>query len=166
MASGQETVPPPGWPEDTAVQTEAGQQIPAGALGIAQIETPRVATLLQLRGVTGKGVVILKSSDSQDCLTLLIRFVAGDFGGDGISARAAEPIRLIIRSARVADALVTGGDVVSNMYRVSSRTDDPKADIVIESGLRESHGFVLNPGNSILADIFGAAVSRTACSAL
>ena len=157
---------PTDWPMDAAVQTEAGQQIPVGAYGVAQIDAPRVATLLQLRGVMGTGIVILRSDDSHDCLTVPIRFVAGDFGGEGISANATKPIRLILRSRRVARALAAGEDVVSDMYRIGSLKDDPDADIIIQSGLSEGHGFVLNPGSSILADVFGAAVSRTACSAI
>ena len=88
--------------------------------------------------------------------TLPIRLVAGDFGGDDISIQGTSPIRLILRSARVADALADGDDVVSDMYRVSSRQDDDDADIIIQSGLSESHGFVLNPGGSVVADVFGA----------
>jgi hypothetical protein len=165
-ASAQDTNKQANWPTSTAIQTEAGHQIPAGAFGVVQINTPRVATLLQLRGVLGRGTVVLKSGETRDCLTLPIRFVAGDFGGDGISAQAAKPIRLIIRSARVANALAAGDDVVSDMYRISSVKDDTKADIIIQGGLSESHGFVLNPGNSIAADVFGATAKRTACSEL
>lgn len=154
------------WPMSAAVQTEAGQQIPAGAYGIARIDTPRVATLLQLRGVMGSGIVIIKSDDSHDCLTVPIRFVAGDFGGEGISANATRQIHLILRSPRAAKALAAGDDVVSDMYRISTQLDDPEADIIIQSGLSESHGFVLNPGSSIVADIFGAVASRTECSEL
>lgn len=114
----------------------------------------------------GSGVVILRSDESRDCLTLPIRLVAGDFGGDGISAHATGPIRLIIRTARVANALAGGDDVVSDNYRISSAKDDPDADIIIQGGLSESHGFVLNPGSSVVADIFGTTTSRTACSEL
>lgn len=165
-ASAQDADQQTNWPMSAAVQTEAGQQIPAGAYGVAYIEAPREATLLQLRGLMGSGIVILKSDDSRDCLTLPIRFVAGDFGGKGISANATRPIRLILRSPRVASALAAGDDVVSDMYRISTLVDDPEADIIIQTGLSESHGFVLNPGSSIVADIFGAATSRTACSDL
>ena len=165
-ASAQGTGQQTNWPMSAAVQTEAGQHIPSGAYGVAWIDAPRVATLLQLRGVTGRGIVILKSDDSHDCLTVPIRFVAGDFGGEGISANATGPIRLTLRSRRVARALAAGDDVVSDMYRISTLLDDTEADIIIQSGLSESHGFVLNPGSSILADIFGAATSRTACSEL
>ena len=165
-ASAQEADPQTNWSMSAAVQTEAGQQIPAGAHGVAYIDAPRVATLLQLRGVTGSGIVILKSDDGHDCLTAPIRFVAGDFGGDGISASATSPIRLILQSQRVASALAAGDDVVSDMYRITTLPDDPEADIIIQSGLSESNGFVLNPGSSIAADIFGATISRTACSEL
>lgn len=166
-ASAQEADQQTNWPMSAAVQTEAGQQIPAGAYGVAYIDAPRVATLLQLRGVTGSGTVILKGNDSHDCLTIPIRFVAGDFGGEGISTSETHPIRLILRSRRVAGALATGDDVVSDMYLISAQMDDPEADIIIQTGLSESHGFVLNPGRSVLADIFGAAAtSRTACSEL
>ncbi|MGB8622183.1 MAG: hypothetical protein WCD16_05135 [Paracoccaceae bacterium] len=163
-ASAQEADQKTSWPVSAAVQSEAGHQIPAGAYGVAFIDAPRVATLLQLRGVTGSGTVILKSDGSHDCLTFPIRFVAGDFGGEGISSNETHPIRLILRSPRVAGALAAGDDVVSDMYRISAQLDDPEADIIIQTGLSESHGFVLNPGSSIVADIFGAATSRIACS--
>lgn len=55
---------------------------------------------------------------------------------------------------------------VSDMYRISGQMDDSEADIFIQTGLSESHGFVLNPGSSIVADIFGATTGRTACSEL
>ena len=165
-ASAQDADQPASRSTSAAVQTETGQQIPAGAFGVARIDAPRVAALLKLRGVTGRGTVILRSDESHDCLTLPIRLVAGDFGGDDISISGTSPIRLILRSVRVADALADGDDVVSDMYRVSSRQDDDDADIIIQSGLSESHGFVLNPGGSVVADVFGATAIHTACSEL
>jgi hypothetical protein len=132
--------------------------------GIVVIEAPREATLLNLRGMTGIGVVILRGDKSRDCLAMPVRFVAGDFGGNSISARSAQPIHLALQSARVAQALADGRDVVSDMYRISSAPDDKDADVIIQSGLSDSHGFVLNPGRSVLADILGAATSRIPCS--
>ncbi|WP_209000917.1 hypothetical protein [Stappia sp. BW2] len=152
------------WPTSVAVQTETGQQIPAGAYGIVQIQTPRVANLLQLRGVIGRGTAILRSDDNQDCQSMQLRFVAGDFGGDSVSTHTAQPIRLILQSERVSKALARGEDVVSDIYVISSQINDPDADIIIEGGLSENHGFVLNPGTSIVADVFGAATSRLTCS--
>jgi len=164
--SAQEADQQTNWSKNAVVQTESGEQIPAGAHGVALIDAPRVATLLQLRGITGSGTVILKSDDSHDCLTLPIRFVAGDFGGESISINETHPIRLILRSPLVAGALAAGDDIVSDMYRISAQPEDPDADIIIQTGLSESHGFVLNPGSSMVADIFGASTSRTACSEL
>lgn len=162
-AGTQGTDSPTSWPISTAIRTEAGQQIPSGALGVALIDAPREATLMQLRGMVGTGEVILRSSDSRDCLTLPIRFVAGDLGGNSISSRPTKRIRLFIQSTRVAQALADGEDIVSDMYRISNVADDPDADIIIQSGLSESYGFVLNPGRSILADILGENPSRTRC---
>jgi hypothetical protein len=164
--SAQEADQQTNWSKNAVAQTESGELIPAGAQGVALIDAPRVATLLQLRGITGSGTVILKSDDSHDCLTLPIRFVAGDFGGESISINETHPIRLILRSPLVAGALAAGDDIVSDMYRISAQPDDPDADIIIQTGLSESHGFVLNPGSSMVADIFGASTSRTACSEL
>jgi hypothetical protein len=151
------------WPADVAVETAVGQRIPVGAQGVALIDAPREASLLNLRGISGSGAVVLRTANSRDCLTVPVRFVAGDFGGNSVSTNEAKPIRLILQSLRVATALAEGRDVVSDMYRVTSAPDDVDADILIASGLSESHGFVLNPGISVLADIFGAAASRIAC---
>jgi hypothetical protein len=151
-------------PTGSAIETQAGHQIPAGALGVVLIDAPREASLLMLRGVAGSGEVVLRGDGGHDCMTLPVRFVAGDFGGSAISTRSAEPIRLILRSARVARALADGEDVVSDMYRVSSADDDLDADIIIQSGLSESHGFVLNPGGSVVADVLGVTTSRTPCT--
>jgi hypothetical protein len=165
-AGAQETDSQANWPISTAIQTAAGQKIPAGAYGVVQIDAPRVATLLQLRGVMGRGTVIMRSDDNHDCLSLPIRFIAGDFGGGNISAHTTKPIRLIIKTAGVSNALALGEDIVSDMYRISSQMNDSNADIIIASGLSDSHGFVLNPGTSVVADIFGTKASRTNCSEL
>ncbi|MDF2372830.1 MAG: hypothetical protein P1V21_18765 [Rhizobiaceae bacterium] len=151
---------------DAAVQTRVGRTIPAQVLGIVVIESPRQASLLQLRGMAGQGKVILRSDDRQDCLTFPVRFVAGDFGGSDISVHSTRQVRLVLQSRRVVEALAKGDDVVSDMYRVSSHDDDARADILIQTGLSEGHGFVLNPGSSILEDVVGVRTTRTDCSEL
>ncbi|WP_193176872.1 hypothetical protein [Oricola nitratireducens] len=153
------------WITRAAIQTETGQQIPAGAFGIVVVERPREATLLQLRGKAGRGDVILRSHETGYCLTFPLRFVAGDFGGDAISAHLAKPVRLVLKSRRVAKALANGHDITSDTYRISE-DDHPDADIVIEAGLNEGYGFVFNPGRNILADIFGIETTRIACREL
>ncbi len=164
IAVAQEAASRTPWPLSSTIQTETGLRIPAGMFGVVVIDSPREATLLNLRGMTGIGVVVLRDDKSRDCLTMPVRFVAGDFGGNSISTRSVRSIHLVLQSARVARALADGQDVVSDMYRISSAPDDRDADIIIQSGLSDSHGFVLNPGRSVLADILGAETSRTPCS--
>ena len=153
------------WITRAAIRTETGQQIPAGAFGIVEIERPREATLLDLRGMAGRGNVILRSHESGYCLTFPLRFIAGDFGGDTISAHLAKPVRLVLKSRRVAKALANGHDITSETYRISE-DDHPDADIIIETGLNEGYGFIFNPGRNILADIFGVRTTRIACREL
>lgn len=150
------------WITRYAVKTETGQSIPVGAFGLMILERPRIVTLLSLRGMGGGGKVILRSHEPDTCLMFPIRFVAGDFGGDTISGHLADPIYLVIKSRRVAKALARGHDVVSDSYRVSGRTH-PDADIVLQSGLDESFGFVINPGRNILSDLIGLSTQNIAC---
>lgn len=146
----------------TITLTATGQSIPAGTFGVLTVDRPREATLLHLRGIGGDGEVILRGDEPGTCLILPIRFVAGDFGGDSISGHVSTPIRLVINSKRVAETLQRGQDVVSDTYRVSGHSD-PDAEIVLQSGLDESFGFVINPGSSILSDIFGVATKSVSC---
>ncbi|AKH99028.1 hypothetical protein IMCC20628_00299 [Hoeflea sp. IMCC20628] len=144
----------------SAVRTPQGQEIPAGALGVVIVEDAREASLLQLRGIAGSGIALLRNSDGADCLSVPLRFVAGDFGGDSIAATRAKTIRLNLNDAGLVQALIAGQDIVSDQYRVGTTQDDQ---ISIQQGLTEEHGFVLNPGKSMLADIFGADVGHVAC---
>lgn len=145
-----------------AVPTSAGQSIPAGAFGFLLIERPREVSLLALRGIAGHGKAILRTDEPGMCLTIPIRFVAGDFRGDTIDGHLADPIHFVIRSREVARSLAKGRDVVSDMYSVSDRMD-PEADILLQSGMDEDFGFVINPGRNILGDIFGVRVTPVSC---
>jgi hypothetical protein len=136
--------------------------IPVGAFGIVSIERPREMSLLQLRGMGGSGDAVLRTDDAGTCLTIPVRFVAGDFGGKSISGHVADTIHLVISSQHVAGMLANGEDVISDMVHVSDQMG-PDVDIVIQSGLDASFGFALNPGRSILADIFGVSARRIAC---
>jgi hypothetical protein len=149
-----------------AIQTDTGYTIPAGARGVAYVDSPRQASLFNLRGTAGRGVIVIRDAETEGCLLFAVRLVAGDFGGDSIQTKTAEPIRLALRSERVVDALARGDDVVSDMFRVTAEQDDPEADIAILSGLTGTEGFVLNPGGSIAADIFGVSGERTPCKAI
>ena len=144
------------------VTTSAGHSIPSGAFGFVLVRRPREATLLQLRGIAGKGQVVLRTDQPGMCLTFPIRFVAGDFGGDAISGHLAEPILVVIKSRDVARTLARGRDVVSDEYSISTQMNSD-SDIVLQSGLDESFGFVINPGRNILGDIFGIRADRVSC---
>ena len=144
------------------VSTSAGQNIPAGAFGFLLVERPREVNLLALRGIAGSGKAILRTDQPGLCLTIPVRFVAGDFGGESITGHLAAPIHFVIRSRQVARSLAKGWDVVSDMYSVSDQMD-PDADIVLQSGLDEGFGFVINPGRNILGDIFGVRATPVSC---
>lgn len=151
------------WITRNEILTSAGPTIPAGAFGVLLIKRPRKVTLLSLRGYGGRGEVILRSDEPGTCLALPIRFVAGDFGGNSISGRLADPIHLVIKSRRVAKALARGYDIVSDAHRVSGKMH-PDAEMVLISGLDESSGFIINPGRNIFDDIFGADIQDINCN--
>ena len=144
------------------VSTSAGHDIPAGAFGFLLIERPREVTLLALRGIGGSGQAILRTDRPGMCLNIPVRFVAGDFGGEFIGGHLADPIHFVIRSRQVARALAKGRDVVSDLYNIGDRMD-PDADILVQSGLDEGFGFVINPGRNILGDIFGVSAKPVPC---
>ncbi len=148
-----------------AVQTSAGHSIPVGAFGFLIVPRPREVTLLQLRGIAGSGRAVLRTDAPGICLTFPVRFVAGDLSGDQISGHLSEPIHLVIKSRRAARALAHGSDVVSDSFDVSTRMT-PHTDILMQSGLEESFGFVINPGRNILGDIFGVRTHRVSCQSV
>ena len=49
-----------------------------------------------------------------------------------------------------------------DMYSVSAQTE-PDSDIILQSGLDEGFGFVINPGRNILGDIFGVRAKPVSC---
>jgi hypothetical protein len=150
----------------TVLETETGEIIPAGAWGIVHIAPPWETSLYKLRGVAGQGFAVLRSMEEPGCLTLPIRFVAGDFGGPDPSQGSGKPILMEIRNKGAAQILARGKDIVSDQYGVGLASDGTQADILIMGGLSEKQGFVLNPGDSILNDIFGARVEAVSCKAL
>lgn len=156
-AQGEAVAPP-----ISVARTPQGQEIPAGVFGVVLVEDAREASLLQLRGIAGSGVALLRNPAGNDCLSVPLRFVAGDFGGNSVSAARAMTIRLNINDASIVRALINGQDIVSDHYRVGTTRNDQ---IAIQEGLTAGHGFVLNPGKSMLADIFSARVDEVECSA-
>lgn len=135
--------------------------IPEGALGVVHINRPREMTMLQLRGMAGSGSALLRLGDG--CVSIPLRFVAGDFGGDSFSAHRAPPIRIAIQSQEALDTLLEGDDLVSDSFEVSTVLGSPEADLVLLAGLTAQHGFVINPGRSLIDDVFGVQGLRAPC---
>jgi hypothetical protein len=137
---------------------------------VVYIESPKVGTLLQLRGIAGKGVLIAKKDNRQEeqtaCVSSPIRFAAGDFGGDSIGIQSVESIQLLIYSNKVAEKLIAGDEVVSEHYVITDQNDALLGDIKIESGLTLNYGFVLNPGEWSWSSVFGLDHEKVDCEAM
>lgn len=144
-------------------QTAFLQQLPTDAKGIVFVENLREASLLQLRGAAGKGLAMLRDETGAFCIKVPLRFIAGDFGGTSIQTRRTGPVLLVIYSEEIAHRLKNGQDVVSDMFSIHGGRHRTDIDINIHSGLSEQAGFVLNPGHTILADLFGATVDMDDC---
>ncbi|MEO9459284.1 MAG: hypothetical protein ABJE63_15675 [Lentilitoribacter sp.] len=128
---------------------------------VVTIPNPHSANLLQLRGLGGRGTVQIQ--DASSCHSLPVRLVAGDFSGESVNFRKNEPIILEVRDATIIDALSKGTDIISEDTYVTNNPLNAKAGILIISGLSADTGFVINPGSSILSDIFGVKVSQISC---
>ena len=135
------------------------------AVGHVSVPAPRQGTLMHLRGMVGKGVAVMRLSGDRGCARLGLRMVAGDFGGMTEESWG-DPVRLEIRSSSIVTQLIRGIEVISDEIRVSSDPADPLAEIVIHSGIRADTGFVLNPGTSPLANIFGLPGRPVPCETL
>ncbi|WP_424973132.1 hypothetical protein [Dinoroseobacter sp. S76] len=130
---------------------------------LVTIPTPRAANLLQLRGIGGHGSALFRVEGA--CYSMPVRLVAGDFEGRQANMRAQDPIVLELRDPRLVQALLNGRDIVSAELSVSADPRDQGASILLLSGIAEGTGFVINPGRSLVADIFGARVSDMPCGA-
>lgn len=128
---------------------------------VVTIPAPRSANLLQLRGIGGRGTALIRIDGA--CHKMPVRLVAGDFAGRQPGLRSNGPIVLHIRNPEFAGALLNGADIVSDEKDVTDDPEETSADILILSGLTAETGFVINPGRSLLADIFGATVSQIPC---
>lgn len=125
------------------------------------IPSPRSANLLQLRGIGGRGTALLQVGGV--CHSMPVRLVAGDFEGRQANLRDREPIVLELRDPELIQALSRGVDIVSDEAIVSADPTDHEASIVLLSGLAEGTGFVINPGRTLVSDIFGARRSTISC---
>jgi hypothetical protein len=137
-----------------------------GIKGIVRITSPKAGSLLHLRGIVGKGEFITQREDRDGCISIPIRFAAGDFEGSNISIQSVDSINLAIYSNEAARKLIVGHEVVSEDYHVTDPSNALLGDIHIESGLTLSYGFVLNPGEWSWSSLMSSAHTKTSCHEL
>lgn len=142
------------------------QELTSDVMGVVTIESPKVGTLLQLRGIAGKGRLTVRQEGVDTCLSSPIRLAAGDFGGSNIGIHSSGRIRLVIYSPEVADKLISGVEITSEDYKVTELSDEQLGDIKIGSGLSLNYGFVLNPGEWSWSSLFGRAKKTVNCELL
>ncbi|MCW8355613.1 MAG: hypothetical protein ACPGRG_12370 [Marinomonas sp.] len=135
---------------------------------VVNIASPKAGMLMQLRGIAGKGELVIKEGREQTglnrCVASPIRFAAGDFNGNSIGIQSVETIRLLIYSDKIVEKLIAGEEIVSEDYVITDQNDDQLGDIKIESGLTLSYGFVLNPGEWSWSSVFGLDHHDVNCS--
>jgi len=134
-------------------------------MGLVEIERVHTGTLLQLRGMAGRGQATLRLPEHGLCITIPLRFVAGDFGGRDPVEYPTGPVRLALHDPALIRAMVNGQDIVSDMFAVGMGASSD-ADIRILSGIEDSFGFVLNPGLNFWAEIFGPRPVPSSCGPL
>jgi len=130
---------------------------------VVLIESPKMGSLLHLRGIVGKGKLIIRQEDKVNCVSTPIRLAAGDFGGSDIAFYSIDVIRLVIYCDEVVNKLISGDEVVSEGYHVTYQGKLPHGDINIVSGLSPSYGFVLNPGEWSWSSLFGSGKETVSC---
>lgn len=134
--------------------------------GVIYIDSPTIGSLLQLRGIVGKGAFITKREQTvsdEECLLTPIRLAAGDFEGSSVGVYSSKAIRLVIYSSEVANKLLSGKEIVSKNYDITTLIEHRAGDIKIASGLQPSYGFVLNPVEWSWSSLFGLSKKTIAC---
>ena len=147
-----------------AVKAEQTTTPDTRPFALITIPDPHEASLLQLRGISGSGTALFRI-DGQ-CHSMPVRFVAGDFEGRRITAGHSGAIRLRLLRPALVQALYEGQDLVSDNLKTVTSGQDGAADIAIEAGLSPATGFVINPGSSVLSDIWGVRPTPVPCPRL
>lgn len=134
------------------------------AWGIVSIPAPREARLMQLAGIAGKGTAIVRLRGADTCRRFEVRLVAGGFWGMDEPVRG-DRVTLLLSGSSLVRSFSQGEEIVSGDHRVSGDPRDLRAEIRILEGLPPQTGFVVQPGGSFLAGIFGPWRDRVSCDA-
>jgi len=127
-----------------------------------------VGSLFQLRGAAGRAWFTRKKDDDSWCDVANMRLLAGNFGGDTVGISRTEPIVLIVMNPEIATQLSQGQDIVSgdfNLLNIDEAAEHGlnKVDILFAGSGRSDGNYILNPGSSLLNDVFGASSTGNVC---
>ncbi|MEQ9326837.1 MAG: hypothetical protein RJQ21_06040 [Rhodospirillales bacterium] len=125
-------------------------------------------SLLQLRGAYGSAYFTRKALDNSWCDAAPLRILFGDFDGMSSGISRTGSVVLMVMNPAIADKLAQGDDIVGDdvtlvdINRISAHSLEG-VDIVVAGAASANSGMVLNPGRSILNDLFGASSADNSC---
>lgn len=138
------------------------------ARGIIYAPSLTQGSLLQMRGAFGRAYFTRKAEDNSWCDAAPLRMLFGDFDGTSLGISNPGSVVLMVISPFIADKLAKGQDVVGEDVTLLDIGMVPTEglqgiDIIIAGSASAESGLILNPGRSILSDIFGASSVDNAC---
>ena len=125
-------------------------------------------SLLQLRGAYGSAYFTRKAFDNSWCDAAPLRILFGDFDGMSSGISRTGSVVLMVMNPAIADKLAQGNDIVGDdvtlvdIDKFSAHSLEG-VDIVVAGAASANSGMILNPGRSILNDIFGASSADNSC---
>lgn len=125
-------------------------------------------SLLQMRGAFGSAYFTRKAADNSWCDAAPLRVLFGDFDGTSSGISSTKSVVLMVMKPVIADKLARGQDIVGDevtlidIDKVSTHSLEG-VDIIVAGAASADSGVVLNPGRSILNDIFGASSVDNSC---
>jgi len=125
-------------------------------------------SLLQMRGAYGSAYFTRKAADNSWCDAAPLRILFGDFDGVSSGISSTGSVVLMVMKPVIADKLARGQDIVGDdvtlidVENVSTHSLDG-VDIIVAGAASAISGVVLNPGRSVLNDLFGASSVDNSC---
>lgn len=135
---------------------------PPSGFAIIDIPHPVNGSLPQLAGIAGRGTALIKVPGDDTCRAMRVRFIAGGFWGLDPSAEV-EAIQLVVQSDAAIKRLMRGREIISEDYSVDMASLNAAADVSVLRGVPDGSGFIINPGTTTFADVFGPRVRRISC---
>jgi hypothetical protein len=126
-------------------------------------------SLFRMRGAFGRAKFTRKTEDNLWCDVSPMRLLIGDFAGTSTGVSSAGSIILLVINPSIADKLANGMDIISDNVSLLdvekvSTNGLQGVDILVSGSVSANSGFVLNPGDSILNDLFGASSVGNSCT--